>query len=235
MKFGVSHSFDCSYLPDQQEQLLVYVNDNGSTATYYPHLIQAGFRRSGDQIYRPHCPQCQACQSLRIPVAEFTPSKSQKRLSKRNQHFTSRISNSPTDDYYPLYERYISERHNDGTMYPPTPAQFASFIQCEWNPPLFVEAYDSDKLIAVAVTDNITGVDNHLALSAMYTFFDPDYEKYSLGTWMILRQIHHAAQLQRQYLYLGYQVDECKKMNYKSQFYPHERFYDHIWRRSDKK
>lgn len=231
MKFGITQTFSCSYLPDKEEQLLVYVGDDEACAINYPQLIQAGFRRSGSQVYRPYCQQCSACHSIRIPVADFEPSRSQRRLLNKNAHLTTRTVCQPSDAYYPLYERYINERHYDGSMYPPSPAQFESFLHCQWNSPLFVEAYDEDKLIGVAVTDVIDGIDGHTGYSAMYTFFDPDYADRSLGTWMILQQIKHTKVMQKTFLYLGYQIDACNKMNYKNRFFPHERHAGHEWHR----
>lgn len=227
MKFGITQTFDCSYLPDKEEQLLVYVGSQIDCAIHYPQLIQAGFRRSGEQVYRPHCQHCTACHSVRIPVVEFVPSRSQRRLLKKNKEFTIRTRESTHSDYYPLYERYITERHADGSMYPPDPSQFESFLACAWNSPLFVEAYDDEKLIAVAVTD-VIDTDGY---SAMYTFYDPDYNDRSLGTWMIIQQIRHTQAQSRRFLYLGYQIDDCSKMNYKNRFLPHERYINHHWLR----
>ncbi len=231
MKFGITQSFSCSYLPDQDEQLLVFVGDNDACAFHYPQLIQAGFRRSGNQVYRPYCQGCFACQSLRIPVNDFTPSRSQRRVMNKNKHFTVRLADTPDDNYYPLYARYINERHADGSMYPPSPTQFEGFLACAWSQPVFMEAYDGDQLIGVAVTDEVDSVLSHSGYSAMYTFFDPDYEKQSLGAWMILSQINVTAEQGKQYLYLGYQIDACRKMNYKNKYFPHERYADHQWHR----
>jgi len=235
MKFGITQSFDCSYLPNKQEQLLVFAESTPLQHWRYGQLIQVGFRRSGEQIYRPHCPDCHACQSVRIPVVKFTPSRSQKRILSRNRHLRIAVTTAASDDYYPLYERYISERHQDGSMYPPSRVQFDNFILCLWQSPIFVEAYDEDKLIAVAVTDAIDNGVEHQALSALYTFFDPDYSAASLGTWMILMQIEHAKRKHCHFVYLGYYVEGCRKMSYKHQFLPYEQFIDNKWQCFDKK
>ncbi len=235
MKFGITQSFSCSYLPDQQEQLLVFAGVTDHLPSRYGQLIQLGFRRSGEQVYRPHCPSCQACQSVRIPVDGFALSRSQKRLCKRNHGYRSEIRTTLRESYYPLYERYIRERHKDGAMYPPSRSQFDNFIHCQWQPPVFVEAWHEDKLIAVAVTDMIDIGEEKHALSALYTFFDPDYEADSIGTWMILQQIEKARELNRDFLYLGYQVDGCQKMAYKQKFRPYETFINNKWQRFDKK
>lgn len=170
MKFGITQSFSCSYLPDEQEQLLVYAENNDFQAWRYSQLIQVGFRRSGEQIYRPHCPACKACKSVRIPVNAYTPSRSQKRLLKANQGFRVQLVSETKSTYYPLYERYITERHADGSMYPPSRTQFDNFVLCDWMTTHYLEAYDGDKLIAVAVTDVVDANEHMGALSALYTF-----------------------------------------------------------------
>ncbi len=88
-------------------------------ASGYERLLTAGFRRSGNDIYRPHCPACNACQSLRIHSERFVPSRSQKRIRQLNQDIELVLSYDDKPEYYQLYERYIRERHHDGSMYPP--------------------------------------------------------------------------------------------------------------------
>jgi arginine-tRNA-protein transferase len=237
VKFGITQSFSCSYLPDEEERLLVYAEEDPFLSSRYSQLIQAGFRRSGEQIYRPHCVNCSKCQSVRIPVDVFVPSRSQKRVLKQNSSLSVRFTNTISAEYYPLYERYITERHSDGSMYPPSQVQFDNFIKCTWMSPFYLEAYDGDKLVAVAVTDvledntspDTLGTVRHSALSALYTFFDPDYYASSLGTWMILMQIEQAKLAEHQYVYLGYYVEGCQKMSYKHKFYPFEQFIDNQW------
>lgn len=235
MKFGVTHPFDCSYLPDKQERLLIYAESGNQHALHYSQLIQVGFRRSGEQIYRPHCPTCNACESVRVPASTFQPSRSQKRILNKNRQFHIDVAFTPNSSYYGLYERYICARHTDGSMYPPSEAQFENFILCQWKKPIFIEAYDGNKLIAVAVTDIIDDNIAHHALSALYTFFDPDYATHSLGTWMIMMQIEQARLLKHHFLYLGYFVEGCQKMTYKHQFHPYEQFIANKWQCFDKK
>ena len=78
-KLGLTKAFDCNYLDNQQEQLLIAVDERLQNNRSYSLLMMEGFRRSGDQSYRPHCPSCNAYQSIRVIVDKFTPSKSQKR------------------------------------------------------------------------------------------------------------------------------------------------------------
>ncbi|MBU3001951.1 arginyltransferase [Paraglaciecola arctica] len=230
MKFGITPAFKCSYLPEQDEQLLVFMSDTQPTMSEYDFLIAAGFRRSGTQVYRPHCGSCNACESIRLPVNIFSPSKSQKRIIKRNQDLTICISNSDKPEYYPLYESYINQRHDDGSMYPATIEQYQGFILSPWSNALFVEIHEKDQLIGVAVTDNLA-----TSLSALYTFFKPEEQHRSLGSFAILQQIELARSLNKPFLYLGYQIDTCQKMSYKQNFLPHERFFDNKWQLITKK
>lgn len=230
MKFGITSPFTCSYLPDQQEQLLVLVTDDEPSYAEYSLLIGAGFRRSGTQVYRPHCASCHACESIRLPVGQFTPSKSQKRILKRNADVNVKISHCDKPDYYPLYETYINQRHADGSMYPASQKQYQSFILSPWDKAIFIELYVEDELIGVAVTDDLGE-----SLSALYTFFKPEEEKRSLGIYAILQQIELTKSLNKKYLYLGYQIDACQKMRYKQNFMPHERFFADKWQLITKK
>lgn len=107
----------------------------------------------------------------------------------------------------------------------PATANTNSFFFSDWLNPVFLEFYQRDKLIAVAVTDALPD-----SLSAMYTFYDPEFEARSLGTYAILTQLQLALHMGRTYLYLGYQVDNCKKMNYKSSYLPHERLENKVWK-----
>ncbi len=225
MKFGITDSFECSYLDDRQERLLVYVgNQRFSSIEDYEMMLEAGFRRSGDQVYRPQCPQCNACRSLRLHVNDFKPSKNQKRILNKNSDLVCRISREDKPKYYELYRDYIKARHSDGSMFPPTPEQYTHFLHSAWAPTLFIELSLNDRIIAVAVTDELPN-----SLSALYTFYDPNLEERSLGTLAILNQIQQAQNIGKKYLYLGYQIDSCQKMNYKTKFMPNEQYIDHQW------
>ncbi len=186
-----------------------------------------GFRRSGAEIYRPHCPGCQSCHSIRINAKNFRPSRSQKRVQAKAQRFRISHSYSPEPGTYELYERYINTRHRDGSMYPATKEQYDNFLFCHWLNTLFLNVWDEDKLIAVAVTDILP-----TTLSAIYTFYDPDYENYSLGTYCILNQIALCSSIEKDYLYLGYQIEGCDKMNYKTKYRPFERLEHGHWYQS---
>ncbi|WP_133407114.1 arginyltransferase [Parashewanella tropica] len=220
---GLTQAFPCSYLDDKQEQLLT-LTDTVVEAGLYERMLGLGFRRSGNAIYKPHCPSCSACQSIRIPAIDFKPSRRQKRTLKQNHQFTWRHTTQINSDYYPLYEKYINKRHQDGSMYPASQEQFDQFLLCDWLNDNYIEVYDEKRLIGVAVIDVLSK-----NISAIYSFFDPEYHKHSLGSHMILLTIELAKQLNKDYVYLGYQIDACRKMNYKTKYQPYQLLTDAGW------
>ncbi|MGL1956191.1 MAG: arginyltransferase [Colwellia sp.] len=229
-KVGITKVFPCSYLAEKEERLLIAIDDRLQNNHSYSLLMTEGFRRSGDQSYRPHCPYCSACQSIRVLVNDFSPSKSQKRSLKRNHHLVIKYSEQLSENYYPLYENYINTCHQDGSMFPATYPQFQSFLTSQLTKQLFIETWlkgkenQADKLLCVAVTDVLVN-----GLSAVYTFYHPDYKSSGLGVFSILTQINHCKTLNLPYLYLGYQIDDCQKMNYKNRYFPFEKFYNTKW------
>ncbi len=234
-QLGISKQFPCNYLPNKQEQLLIAVDERLHNSESYAWLMTQGFRRSGDQSYRPHCPSCNACQSIRVITEQFKLSKSQKRAKKRNNHLIIKQSSHLKDSYYPLFESYINTLHQDGSMYPATFKQFESFLSCNLTKQLFIETWlpadeeNDEQLLCVAVTDVLSN-----ALSAVYTFYHPDFKAHGLGVFSILTQINLCQQLNLPYLYLGYQIDDCQKMNYKNRYFPYERYIDGQWQLNTK-
>lgn len=228
LNVAITKAFPCAYLTDQQEQLLALIDPQTNARYFYPTLLANGFRRSGDQVYRPHCAQCQACQSLRISAKNFKPSRSQKRLINKNKQLEIKISAKIQPQYFNLYRRYINAIHADGPMFPASIKQYEGFIESTWNDALFIEIYDQNKLICVSVTDQVNSEERR-AWSAFYCFYDPDYRVNSLGTFAVLSQLNLAKAFGIDWLYLGYYIEKCQKMNYKTQFNPHQRFIDGLW------
>ena len=204
--------------------MAVALDENLHTEDNYQVLMANGFRRSGDTIYKPHCQHCNACQPIRIAVPDFIPSKSQKRLQSKGKALHWEMKPEFDPDWFDLYSRYICERHKDGTMFPPREDEFARFAQTTWLTTGFLHIYDeSDRLLAVAVTDIMDK-----CASAFYTFFDPDYPL-SLGTLGVLFQLEYCQRENKHWLYLGYQIDECPAMNYKTRFQRHQRLVNQCW------
>jgi len=226
LSFFITHAHPCSYLAEE-ESTTIFVDPKAElNQTLYSQLSNLGFRRSGSHVYRPKCASCHACVPIRIPTGTFSPSRSQIRCLKRNKDLSFTIADSiQSDEYYTLYEKYINERHNDGDMYPATREQYEGFLTKEWGITQYLVIRDSkNTLISVAVVDILVN-----GLSAIYTFFDPDEEKRSLGVYGILSQIQWAQQLNMPYVFLGYSIDACQKMNYKRKYKPYQLFLNNQW------
>lgn len=231
LQFGLTPPSSCSYLPEQQEQLAVLMSPQPEDSQLYQQLIAYNFRRSGNQLYRPHCASCQACHSLRIPVTGFHASAAQRRIlskaARANWHYALTDVAVKPDEYqqlFALFDRYISYKHADGSMYPATTEQLDSLIQSSWQPIALLKLYQAEELVAVSVIDVLSN-----SYSAVYSFFAPEVATFSPGKLAVLYLLDAAKTTTRQFVYLGYQVDGCKKMAYKTEFKPHQRFFDGYW------
>lgn len=225
IRFFTTAAHPCSYLPAKQAVTLFADPEADMGPALFSQLSVMGFRRSGNYVYRPHCQGCQACVSVRVPVAAFKPSRSQRRCWTRNTDLSLRPVPAEWDEaHYALYARYISARHADGDMYPPSPRQYREFLLSEWSNSQLLEIRDGERLLAVAVTDVLDE-----ALSAVYTFYDPDEADRGLGTYAILSQLHWAHQQGFRFLYLGYWVKQSDRMRYKSRFRPLELLVQGEW------
>lgn len=225
LAFYATPEHDCSYL-EGQKAVTMFVDPKAKVdIELYTELSRFGFRRSGSHYYRPHCDQCQACIPIRLPVSSFKASRSQKRVTRLNRALKAQVMVPDFhEDHYLVYEKYINQRHADGDMYPPGREQYRSFLIDGHASTEFVEFSLDEKVLGVAVIDRLSD-----GLSAIYTFFDPDYEKLSLGTFAILWQIQEAQRRQLPYVYLGYFIRKCAKMNYKTAFKPFEARINERW------
>lgn len=225
VQFFLTPKHPCSYLNRNNAQTLFFDPREIVTPDIYQTLTDQGFRRSGSHLYRPHCGTCNACIPTRVPVDAFRLKRSQKRVLKKNSDVHVRLEEATfSRRHYHLYERYISLRHADGDMYPASEDQYRSFLLSPWSNSVFLSIYAGEKLLSVAVTDKQTN-----GLSAIYTFFEPAEDHRSLGVLSILKQIELCRELGLSYLYLGYWIKDCDKMNYKTQYRPTELFVNSRW------
>lgn len=221
----ITHPHSCSYIEGQQATTLFVDPEAQVDSLAYQQLTELGFRRSGNHIYRPHCESCRACIAARVPVEQFSRKRSQQKIWNRNKDLqVTEVQDIDTDTHYALFERYINQRHRDGDMYPPSREQYSSFLCDGIDRHHFYCFYKDQQLLSVAVTDVL---DN--ALSAIYTFFEPEQHKRSLGVYGILWQIEQARLLKLKHLYLGYWIKDCQKMNYKTQYRPLELYINRQW------
>jgi arginine-tRNA-protein transferase len=217
---------DCGYLPNRQSNSIFIDPDSEPSKDQLNLLHLQGFRRSGKLVYRPQCDGCNACQSSRIINTQFSPSKNQKKAIKRNQELKLRWAEAEfLEEHYKLYEHYIATRHREGEMYPATKEQYQGFL---------IEGHGTHKLLEIRDTDDTLVaccvVDIYYdGLSAIYSYFDPDQPKRSLGRFIVLALISQGQELGLPYTYLGYWIKESSKMSYKADYQPLEVFNGQEW------
>lgn len=212
---GVVYQFGaCPYLPDREFHAFHPV-PNPPGAPSYRQLMDVRFRRSGDHLYMPMCPSCDACQPIRVDVAAFSPRRDQRRCESRNADLSVSWQARGADaERLALYQRYQTTVHGKDVDEDPS-----SFLTADGGiPGGELHARDADgRLVAVSICDRIGD-----ALSSVYCYYDPNLERRGLGTFMGLAEIAHCHEVGLRWLYLGFLVRGCGKMEYKARFRPHE-------------
>lgn len=218
----------CSYLPDRQATTAFVDPKVKPNLGLYNQLSDLGFRRSGRYLYTPRCASCKACIPIRIDAVDFQPNRQQRKCLNRNSDLSVHIVDQiDMEEHYPLYEQYINERHQDGDMFPPSRDQYDDFIGRPWdNTTVFMEFRNQGNLLCCAVIDWL----NHGA-SAIYTYFDPNEYRRSLGTFAILKQIETVQTRGLRYVYLGFWIRNSEKMHYKIKFRPVDLLLNNKWMR----
>jgi leucyl-tRNA---protein transferase len=235
-QFYVTAPQPCPYLPGRMERKLFTALQGEHAQKLNDTLSKQGFRRSQNVLYRPSCAECSACLSARIRVADFEPSRTQKRVMKRASALR-RNATSPwaTEDQFALFRRYLDQRHADGGMADMDIFEFAAMIEetpvktrvieyrCAAGEPDRISPGD-DRLAAVCLTDVLDD-----GLSLVYSFYDPGLQAMSLGSYIILDHIEIARAAGLPYVYLGYWVPGSRKMDYKARFNALEIYKNGAW------
>ena len=190
---------------------------------HYQNMIEHGWRRFGKLFFLPICAGCHACLSVRIPVNRFVLSRSQKRVLAQNRE-TRLVVRRPslTESHMEIYQKFQEHRHHTrGWSLEDTVSgqneYYQAFVSGYYEYGYEFAYYHQNRLVAVALTDILDS-----GLSAVYCYYDPDYRHLSLGTFSVLQQITFAREHNREYLYLGYWVEENRSLTYKSRFQPLE-------------
>ena len=209
----------CSYLEDKDTITHYKIIDNCSSKSSQ-ELIERGFRRFGKMYFRPICEGCNECQSIKIDVENFTFSKSQNRVLKKASFIKSYIQQpSLSQEHLDLFEKYhLHMRDKRGWNYTKTTPEhyYNSFVSGHGEFGYEVLYYDENKLIAIDLVDVLED-----GISSIYFYYDPDYEKYSLGKYSLYKQIMFAKKSTKKWIYLGYYVRECPSLSYKSHYKPY--------------
>ncbi|WP_300379040.1 arginyltransferase [Henriciella sp.] len=231
LRFYVTGPTPCPYLPDQFERKAFTHLGQAAPDSLHHQLSQAGFRRSQSVAYRPACPNCNACRSVRVDTTRFEPSRNQIRVLRKNKDLVRRpVEAKATREQYRLLKHYLVNRHDGGGMSDMGFREYAGMVnETPVQTVLFEYRQGPEEdapLIAVSLTDILRD-----GFSMVYTFFDTRQPKRSLGTFMILDHIMNAASYSLPHVYLGYWIKQSPKMAYKKRFQPLEVLDGPVWRR----
>ncbi|WP_345980380.1 arginyltransferase [Sulfurimonas sp. HSL3-2] len=210
---------NCSYLKDK-EQTAHYKILSECNQSYCTTLTQRGWRRFGKMFFRPICEGCNECQSIKIDVQNYNFSKSERRIIKKNSHLKT-VFQQPTVtqkhiELFNKYHKYMHEKKGWDNNQTDAKNYYTSFVSGHDDFGYEVLYFDDDKLIGV---DLIDVLDN--GVSSIYFYYDPDYRHLSIGKYSLYRQIAFAKMNGKKWIYLGYYVEECESLSYKSQFKPY--------------
>jgi len=233
-QFYLTAPSPCPYLAGRNERK-VFTHLVGEKAAELNDLLtHGGFRRSQSIAYRPACDQCRACVSVRVVASDFRPTRNLRRVLERNSDIVGELRTAvPTSEQYSVFRAYLDGRHSNGGMADMTVLDYAMMVEDSHVQTRIIEyrrrtdgknAARTGDLIGVALTDVLND-----GLSMVYSFFEPDEQNRSLGTFMILDHITRARRMGLPYVYLGYWIEGSRKMDYKGRFLPQERLMPSGW------
>jgi arginine-tRNA-protein transferase len=231
-QFYVTAPQSCPYLEGKVERKLFTALQGENACHLNDVLSHQGFRRSQNVLYRPSCAGCSACLSARIIAGQFRASRSQRRILRRNAGL-ERVARGPwaTQTQYDLFRRYLDARHATGGMAAMDMAEFAAMIEESPVRSRVIEYYrpgtsgSRRELVAVCLTDILSD-----GVSMVYSFFEPELARDSVGSFIILDHIAIAREAALPYGYLGYWVPGSAKRDYKARFKPLEVYIEGRWR-----
>jgi len=223
--FMLTKATTCPYLTGKVEKRIA--TDISQNKNVYEELSINGFRRVENWMYKPVCDSCNACKSYRVDITNFKLSKSFKRILKYFENINYQlVKNNSTQEHFELFKKYQLDRHAGGSMSSMDDDEFSSMIETSPIQTSLMEFRDvTKKLIGVVLLDI-----NEKNLSAVYSFFDPKFNKLGLGNYMIIQCLLFGKIEKYKYFYLGYYIEELSSMSYKSRFKPGQILNNNEWK-----
>jgi arginyl-tRNA--protein-N-Asp/Glu arginylyltransferase len=210
----------CSYLPDETASLEIR-GIAAMEAIEYADLLARGYRRFGWQVFRPTCPKCTKCRSVRIPVREFNPNAGERRILRRNARIRAELHplfvSREHLALYNAWHRFMHQHRQWPLQQITLDAYRSEFLSGASESGRQWLYFDGDRLVGVSLMDKVPG-----AISLIYFFYDPAWRADSPGTYSILNQLLYAKSAGLDCAYLGYWIEECQSMRYKGRFHPRE-------------
>ncbi len=215
----------CPYLKDKVEKRIA--TEITYNRNIHDELAENGFRRVENWMYKPVCENCSACKSYRVLVSNFELSRSLKRINKNLNHINYKIKKNITNqEHFDLFKKYQKARHPSSSMAKMDEDEFTSMIEISpINTSLMEFRNKNNNLVGVILLDI-----NKNSLSAVYSFFEPDYQSLGLGNYMIIQCLIYGKLKKLKYLYLGYYISQLSSMSYKARFKPGQILYDNEWK-----
>jgi len=209
----------CSYLADKTQSTHYKIIDDCSKYECQ-ELIERGFRRFGKMYFRPICSGCEACESIKIDVKNYTLSKSAKRVLKKAKHIETYMQKPTlTQEHLAVFEKYHRYMHNKkGWDYNHTTPEhyYQSFVDGAHDFGYEVLYFFQERLIGVDLVDILDD-----GISSIYFYYDPEFSHLSLGKLSLYKQIEFAKKSAKKWIYLGYYVEECPSLAYKAEYKPY--------------
>jgi leucyl-tRNA---protein transferase len=216
----------CPYLPDRVARMPLRIPARLLHRAELEQRLETGDRRQGIFLYRTSCPGCSACEPIRIDVASFAANRSQRRAFERgNSQLTVEVADPIADARrVELYNRHKELRGLSSDRDGIDIEGYREFLVVSCCESFEIRYMLGNELIGVALVDR-----SEEALSAVYCYYDPAYEKLSVGTFSVLKEIELCKTWGLRYLYLGLYISDSERMRYKARFLPHQRRIDGQW------
>ena len=225
-QFFATSPISCPYIGGRAERKLIVELGGNGAALFYDDLSRAGFRRSHGFAYRPACRGCSSCVPVRIAVDRFSHTRSTRRIRNTNRDISGRLlAARATPEQFRLFSAYQRSRHSDSDMASMSYGDYRGMVEDTPVRTAIAEFRDfSGELVAASLIDLLDD-----GLSAVYSFYDPQQPKRSLGTWSVLWLVEQCRNQDQPFVYLGYWIAESPKMAYKARFPALERLAAGSW------